>query len=89
MRVGVVVSVAVAAASSPGVAWVDAGSRADSATAATHLVRQADCASSRYRQPASPAYANTTWPSEHADVWRSHAAPTGLPPGVGRMRLRT
>jgi hypothetical protein len=44
---------------------------------------------SRYRPPASPAYANTTWPTEHADVWRSHAAPSGLPAGVGRMRLRT
>src|SRR5262249_17940440 len=37
----------------------------------------------------SPAYANTPWPTEHADVWRTHAARTGLPAGVGRVALRT
>ena len=36
----------------------------------------------------SPAYAKTPWPTEHADVWRTHAAPTGLPAGVHNMRLR-
>ena len=26
-----------------------------------------------------PGYAETPWPTEHADVWRTHAASTGLP----------
>jgi hypothetical protein len=39
--------------------------------------------------PRAPAYADTPWPTEHADVWRSHAAPTGLPADMSRARLAT
>src|SRR5262245_24493676 len=40
-------------------------------------------------RPRPAAYADTSWPTEHADVWRTHAAATGLPSGVERLRLRT
>ena len=31
--------------------------------------------------PERAGYYDTTWPSEHCDLWRSHAAPgAGLPP---------
>jgi hypothetical protein len=39
--------------------------------------------------PQSPAFASTVWPSEHADTWRSHAVPDGLPAGVSQQSLRT
>lgn len=39
--------------------------------------------------PSSPGLAATTWPTEHADVWRTHAAAAGLPAGLGQMKLRT
>lgn len=39
--------------------------------------------------PPSPAYAATPWPTEHGDVWRTHAAPTGLPANVDQVRLVT
>lgn len=38
--------------------------------------------------PSSPGLA-TTWPTEHADVWRTHAAAAGLPAGLGQMKLHT
>ena len=47
------------------------------------------CTPSLVRPFRSPAYADTSWPTEHADVWRTHAAPTGLPADVGRVRLVT
>jgi hypothetical protein len=31
--------------------------------------------------------ANTTWPTEHADGWRTHAVAAGLPPDVGHMSV--
>jgi hypothetical protein len=37
----------------------------------------------------SPGYADTPWPTEHADVWRTHAASTGLPGNLDRVRLAT
>ena len=37
----------------------------------------------------SPAYADTPWPTEHADAWRTHAAATGLPADLDRVRLVT
>ena len=37
----------------------------------------------------SPAYARTPWPTEHADPWRTHAAPTGLPKDLDADRLTT
>lgn len=49
----------------------------------------ANCKPSLFSPPASPGYANTTWPTEHRDAWRTHAAPTGLSRDVGRLRLHT
>lgn len=49
----------------------------------------AACRPSPATPPRAPAYADTPWPTEHADVWRTHAAPTGLPAGVDRRRLVT
>ncbi len=37
----------------------------------------------------APGYADTPWPTEHADVWRTHAASTGLPGNLDRVRLAT
>lgn len=47
-----------------------------------------DCAPELFSPPARPGYANTTWPTEHADAWRSHSVPAGLPAGVGAMKIR-
>lgn len=47
------------------------------------------CTPSLVRPFRSPGYANTPWPTEHADVWRTHAAPTGLRVDLGRVRLIT
>ena len=49
----------------------------------------ANCKPSLFSPPAAPGYANTTWPTEHADAWRTHAAPTGLSRNVRRLRLKT
>src|SRR5262244_943593 len=50
---------------------------------------QAPCAPVLARPNPTPAYADTPWPTEHADVWRTHAAPTGLPSNLDRVRLVT
>lgn len=47
------------------------------------------CTASPAKPVRSPAYADTPWPTEHADAWRTHAAPTGLPADLGRVRLAT
>jgi hypothetical protein len=47
------------------------------------------CVPTIVRPPSSPGLAATTWPTEHADVWRTHAAAAGLPTGLGQMKLRT
>src|SRR5262249_3523974 len=47
----------------------------------------ASCKATRFPPPSAPAFAATTWPTEHADAWRSHAAPTGLPPDVRHRKL--
>src|SRR5215208_1273652 len=47
------------------------------------------CTASRFAPQPSPAMANTTWPTEHADGWRTHAVAAGLPSDVGHMRLHT
>ena len=47
------------------------------------------CTPSRFAPQPSPAMANTTWPTEHADGWRTHAVAAGLPSDVGHMRLHT
>jgi hypothetical protein len=47
------------------------------------------CRPSRFAPQRSPAMANTTWPTEHADGWRTHAVAAGLPSDVGHMTLHT
>lgn len=37
------------------------------------------CAPAIVAPPDEPAYADTTWPTEHRDAWRTHAAAGGLP----------
>src|SRR3954470_24690042 len=39
----------------------------------------AGCAPSTFPPDRSPGFADTTWPTEHADGWRPHAVATGLP----------
>jgi hypothetical protein len=46
------------------------------------------CVPSLFQPPASPAFAGATWPTEHADTWRTHAAAAGLPADVGQRKLR-
>lgn len=36
-----------------------------------------NCTPTLVARPASPAYADTSWPTEHADIWRSHAVAVG------------
>ena len=40
-------------------------------------------------QPYAPAYANTTWPSEHHDVWRTHAVAAGLPARIRGLQAES
>ena len=47
----------------------------------------AGCARSTFPPDRSPGLADTTWPTEHADGWRTHAVATGLPSGVAKLRL--
>jgi hypothetical protein len=47
----------------------------------------AGCAPSTYPPDRSPGFADTTWPTEHADGWRTHAVATGLPSDVAKLRL--
>ena len=54
-----------------------------------HTAGDAACVASPAPPPQSPAYADTPWPTEHADMWRTHAAPTGLPANVRRAELAT
>jgi len=49
----------------------------------------AACTPSRFAPQPSPAMANTPWPTEHADGWRTHAVAAGLPSDVGHMKLHT
>ncbi len=48
----------------------------------------ATCRASLVKPPRAPAYADTTWPSERADQWRTAAVDTGLPSTIrGRLRV--
>ena len=57
---------------------------ASSAAAAS----SAGCAASTFPPDRSPGFADTTWPTEHADGWRTHAVATGLPSDVAKLKLR-
>jgi hypothetical protein len=66
------------------------GAAAGTATAGGRATATgASCAPVLSAPARSPAYADTPWPTEHADVWRTHAAPTGLPANVRRLTLST
>lgn len=66
---------------------IDITSRDDEETAAT---KGQPCAPSLAEPAGSPAYAETTWPTEHADAWRTHAVPSGIPDPDGiRLATRT
>jgi len=54
----------------------------------TRAMPAAACTPQLFKRPPRPGYASTTWPTEHADAWRSHAVADGLPAGVGSMKLR-
>lgn len=49
----------------------------------------AACPIVRAARPYAPAYADTTWPSEHHDVWRTHAVAAGLPAGVRKLSAQS
>lgn len=40
------------------------------------------------KPPMAPAYANTVWPVEHRDMWRTHAAAAGLPADLSGRQLK-
>jgi hypothetical protein len=56
--------------------------------AISNAASSAKCGVVSVSPPYAPAYANTTWPSEHHDPWRTHAVATGLPSTIHRA-LRT
>jgi hypothetical protein len=64
-----------------------AATRAEHPTAGEHAAARTACAVSLATPPASPGYAKTPWPTEHADVWRTHATSNGLPATLGRVDL--
>lgn len=39
------------------------------------------------KPPVAPAYAKTVWPTEHRDLWRTHAAAAGLPADLTGKQL--
>jgi hypothetical protein len=54
----------------------------------SNAAASASCAALRFAKPFAPAYANTLWPSERHDQWRTAAAAAGLPAKF-RGALRT
>lgn len=68
--------------------WIAGGSQAGGPSAAAAAAPQ-NCVPAPSKPFRSPAYASTPWPTEHADVWRTHAAATGLPANLDRFRLAT
>jgi hypothetical protein len=47
------------------------------------------CAAAPLQQPPrAPGYADTVWPTEHRDQWRTHAAAAGLPAGITGRQLK-
>jgi hypothetical protein len=45
------------------------------------------CGPALAKPPNEPAYADTVWPTEHHDAWRTHAAAAGLPVHVSSQQL--
>lgn len=46
------------------------------------------CTPALVSPPHPPAYANTTWPTEHRDAWRTHAVAAGLPADLKGRQLK-
>jgi hypothetical protein len=72
-----------------GAAFIVAVSQASGSGAAASAAKKKACTPSLTKPSRLPAYANTPWPTEHADAWRTHAVPTGLPADVRHVRLVT
>jgi hypothetical protein len=72
-----------------GAALIVAVSQASGSGAAASAAQKKACTPSLTKRSRSPAYAHTPWPTEHADAWRTHAVPTGLPAAVRHVRLVT
>ncbi|MFM9136134.1 MAG: hypothetical protein ACKOT0_12025 [bacterium] len=68
---------------------VTAGVPQEAGAALSDAAPAAECVPELFRRPPRPGYAHTTWPTEHADAWRSHAVADGLPAGVMSKQLRT
>src|SRR5262245_62821304 len=66
-----------------------AASQPGDARTSAQAARRTACAPAPATPVRAPAYARTPWPTEHADAWRSHAAPSGLSGNVGRVGLAT
>ena len=49
------------------------------ASTSGHADRGAACTAVRAEPPVSPGYANTTWPNDRGDAWRTGAVAAGLP----------
>lgn len=47
----------------------------------------ARCGPALTEPPSEPAYADTVWPVEHRDGWRTHAAAAGLPADLNGQQL--
>ena len=88
-RGGVLGAVGAAVAALVGAAFLAGTSQAREPATSAQAPSRAACAPSLAPPVRSPAYAKTPWPTEHADVWRTHAGATGLPANVGRVRLAT
>lgn len=70
-----------------GAVWIATAAPASGATETA--AEPTSCIPSLTEPFRSPAYADTPWPTEHADPWRTHAAPTGLPADLEQARLVT
>lgn len=51
-------------------------------------VEAPQCAVDIVEPPRAPAYADTVWPTEHRDEWRTHAAAAGLPADLRGRELK-
>lgn len=70
-----------------GAAWIAMAAPANGARESAG--EPTSCIPSLVKPFRSPAYADTPWPTEHADAWRTHAAATGLPADLDQVRLVT
>jgi hypothetical protein len=55
----------------------------------SEVSQSASCAPSLFIAPRAPAYADTIWPSEKHDQWRTAAVAAGLPAQRHEIRTQT